>query len=314
MTNRKPILSVILMVAALMAVLAAMVAPGCGPAAPPAQDIPPVAEEPTVAPTPEATPVYYPEVIAQRDPALHPILNAFVLKNADSAGGGASCRGGVDQTIPMAIGLAEWEDIDAVRDFLDDNGIAIKYTSTHSMPEGTTSFRYNGKAMDPPYTWSDGTTLFLIDVPAHLIPGLSKLVRPKGIGYTGELPYPRLSPELNELVIAHQAGLLPSEEWPTAVVSTLLLNVRTFNELTRYLNNKKDEGAIIIADPEFYEYMTFGAVVPLDLIAPMSEIWGVERVDLFRYPTPPKYVEQVLGVGDGDDAQDDAQSAPMPAN
>ena len=307
MTNRKLIWFVILM--ALTAVLATMPATGCGPA----QDIPPGAEEPTVVAIPEATPVYYPEVIAQRDPALHPILNAFVLQSAGSAGG-VSGQSAAGQTIPMAIGLAEWEDIDAVRDFLDDNGIAIKYTSTHSMPEGTTSFRYNGKVMDPPYTWSDGTTLFLIDVPAHLIPELSKLVRPKGIGYTGELPYPRLSPELNELVIAHQAGLLPSEEWPTAVVSTRLLNVRTFNYLTRYLNSKKDEGAIIIADPEFYEYMTFGAVVPLDLIAPMSEIWGVERVNLFWYPTPPGYVEEVLGVSDGDDAQGDAQSAPMPAN
>lgn len=311
MANRKPIWFVILMGMALTVVLATMLATGCGPAA---QDIPPGAEEPTVVAAPEVTPVYYPEVIAQRDPALHPILNAFVLQSAGSAGGGVSGQSAAVQTIPMAIGLAEWEDIDAVRDFLDDNGIAIKYTSTHAMPEGTTSFRYNGKAMDPPYTWSDGTTLFLIDVPAHLIPELSKLVRPKGIGYTGELPYPRLSPELNELVIAHQAGLLPSEEWPTAVVSTRLLNVRTFNYLTRYLINKKDEGAIIIAEPEFREYMTFGAVVPLDLIAPMSEIWGVERVDLFRYPTPPNYVEQVLGVSEGDDTQDDAQSAPMPAN
>ena len=75
MTNQMGLRFVILM--ALTAVLAMMLATGCGPA----QDIPPVAEEPTVAPAPEATPVYYPEVIAQRDPALHPILNAFVLQS-----------------------------------------------------------------------------------------------------------------------------------------------------------------------------------------------------------------------------------------
>ena len=307
--HRKIAATVSLLAVTLALLLASALAWACAPAAPPAQDGAPPASaeaEPTATPTPtpSVTPVYYPEVIPQRNSELNPLLNAFVIRNmaTTSSGGGASGQTEPgQQTIPMAIVVSKYDDSADMRRFLESNGAIINHASTSSLPEGTTSFKFNGVVTDPPYTWSDGSTLFLADVPVTLLPELAQRTYPENIGYTGELPYPNLSLELNELVIAYEAGLLPSDDWPTALVSVGITDPRPYIELTRYLTDRKDAGAVIIADP-YYQYMTYGAEVPLELIAPMSELPGVEQVELFVYPPPPGYVDQVLGLQESDDA------------
>lgn len=297
MPPRRKIVPIVSMLALT---LASALAWACAPAAPAVQEGGPAVEaEPTATatptPTPSATPVYYPEVIPQRNPELNPILNAFIIRNmaASSSGGASGQAEPGQQTIPMAITVSKYDDSADMRGFLESNGAVINHASTSSLPEGTTSFKFNGVPFDPPYTWSDGSTLFLADVPITLLPELVERTDPESIGYTGDLPYPNLTLELNELVIADEAGLLPSGDWPTALVSVGITDPRPYIELTRYLTDKKDEGAVIIAE-DYYQYMTYGAEVPLGLIAPMSELPGVEQVELFVYPPPPGYVEEVL--------------------